>query len=49
MGSGLRLLKVVLEKKEEFQKNDNLDYSEMLVFENRDLPKIERILGTVLY
>ena len=49
MASGLRLLKVILEKKEEFQKNDNLDYSEMLVFENRDLPKIERILGTVLY
>ena len=47
--SGLRLLKVILEKKEEFQKNDNLDYSEMLVFENRDLPKIERILGTILY
>jgi hypothetical protein len=47
--SGLRLLKVVLEKKEEFQKDSNLDYSELMEFENRNTPTIERILGTMLY
>jgi hypothetical protein len=47
--SGLRLLQVVLEKKEEFQRGSNLDYSELMEFENRNPPTIERILGTMLY